>query len=681
MNMKQWMTEKLGRQLMAIFYSVFALGVMTSVVSYLYVDNAAGQTKEQVLDQLQQTQWFWFLNLLIFLLCLLFIVRPLVHRSTMQLHELNIKSQRLAEGKSISLEHDIPIENEVGQLTRSFYQMARSISSQHTELSRKNQLMEQNQDTLKEKQNELERALEVTRSNELHLQDRNELIETLASKESLFDYSSVISTIVRLTKTEFGALLLIKNNEISSVVPKEMTEEQQESLKTESLLLKRVMISKEMANSSKKVANDTLIGFPYYIYEGVIPIMDPAKEELIACLYLARFDQAFNKKELNELESFSKQIAISLMRMSLYEQMEYERKETAQLLNSVREAILYIKHDEKTILGNKALFDIFESLQIEEDNDSMTFLEVRPETMFEQVDQKEAFEAYFEEVLSGQIPEGMFSLSIDQGEYFIQVYAEEITQGEQAKGTILVFRDVTAETEIDRMKSELVSTVSHELRTPLSSIYGFTELMLKRELDPERNKRYLQTIHDESKRLTDLVSDFLNVQRMESGKQSYDKEVFDLIDVLTEQTRFYQAATEQHRLQLDVDETHEFLINADKNSMKQLIGNLLNNAIKYSPDGGDVVVSLTHHHNQIELSVRDFGLGIPSSAMPHLFSKFYRVDNSDSRKIGGTGLGLSICKEIVRAHDGNIDVESILGEGTVFTVLLPSVSDTLIEMD
>ncbi|RDB34576.1 ATP-binding protein [Exiguobacterium sp. RIT594] len=679
--MKQWMTEKLGRQLMAVFYSVFVWSVLTSVASYLYIDNSAGQTKEQVLAQLQQTQWFWFLNLLIFLLCLLFIVRPLIGRLTMQLHELNIKSQRLAEGKSISLEHDVLVENEVGQLTESFYRMARSISSQHTELSRKNQLMEQNQEALKSKQTELEQALEVTRSNELHLQDRNELIETLASKESLFDYSSVISTIVRLTKTEFGALLLIKNNEISSVVPKEMTEEQQESLKTESLLLKRVMISKERANSSKKVANDSLIGFPYYIYEAVIPVMDQAKDELIACLYLARFDQSFNTKELNELESFSKQIAISLMRMSLYEQMEYERKETAQLLNSVREAILYIKHDEKTILGNQALFDIFESLQIEEDNDSMTFLEVRPETMFEQVDQKEAFEAYFEEVLSGQIPEGMFSLSIDQGEYFIQVYAEEIMLSEQAKGTILVFRDVTAETEVDRMKSELVSTVSHELRTPLSSIYGFTELMLKRKLDPERNKRYLQTIHDESKRLTDLVSDFLNVQRMESGKQSYDKEVFDLIDTVREQTRFYQASTEQHRLQLDVDENHEFLIHADKNSMKQLLGNLLHNAIKYSPDGGAVVISLTHHHNQIELSVRDFGLGIPSSAMPHLFSKFYRVDNSDSRKIGGTGLGLSICKEIVRAHDGNIDVESILGEGTVFKVLLPSVSDTLIEMD
>lgn len=679
--MKQWMTEKLGRQLMAVFYSVFAWSVFTSVASYLYIDNSAGQTKEQVLDQLQQTQWFWFLNLLIFLVCLLFIVRPLIGRLTMQLHELNIKSQRLAEGKSISLEHDVLVENEVGQLTESFYRMARSISSQHTELSRKNQLMEQNQQALKNKQNELERALEITRSNELHLQDRNELIETLASKESLFDYSSVISTIVRLTKTEFGALLLIKNNEISSVVPKEMTEEQQESLKTESLLLKRVMISKETANSSKKVAEDRLINYPYYIYEAVIPLMDPAKEELIACLYLARFDDAFTKSDLSELESFSKQIAISLMRMSLYEQMEQERRETAQLLNSVREAILYIKHHEKTILGNQALFDIFESLQVEEGNDSMTFLEVRPETMFEQVDQQEAFEAYFEEVLNGELPEGMLSLSIDQGEYFIQVYAEKIELGDQSDGTILVFRDVTAETEVDRMKSELVSTVSHELRTPLSSIYGFTELMLKRDLDPARNKRYLQTIHDESKRLTDLVSDFLNVQRMESGRQSYEKEVFDLIDIVNEQTRFYQAATEKHRLQLDVDEAHEFLVNADKNSMKQLIGNLVNNAIKYSPDGGDVVISLTHHHNQIELSVRDFGLGIPSSAMPHLFSKFYRVDNSDSRKIGGTGLGLSICKEIVRAHDGNIDVESILGEGTVFKVLLPSVSDTLIEMD
>lgn len=681
MNMKHWMTEKLGRQLMAIFYSVFALSVITSVASYLYVDNADGRTKEQVLDQLQKTQWFWFLNLMIFLFCLLFIVRPLIHRVTSQLRELNVKSRRLAEGKSISLEYDVDSHNEVGQLTASFYQMARSISSQHAELSAKNQEMEHNQEVLKQKQNELERALEVTRTNELHLQDRNELIETLASKESLFDYSSVISTIVRLTKTEFGALLLIKNNEIAQVVPKEMTEEQQESLKTESLLLKRVMISKETAHSSKKVANDDLIKYPYHVYEGVIPIMDPAKEELIACLYLARFDAPFNQQDLAELESFSKQIAISLMRMSLYEQMEYERKETAQLLNSVREAILYIKHEEKTILGNQALFDIFQSLQVEEDNDSMTFLEVRPETMFEQMDQKEAFEAYFEEVLSGEIPEGMFSLSIDQGEYFIQVYAEAIAHGGHSKGTILVFRDVTAETEVDRVKSELVSTVSHELRTPLSSIYGFTELMLKRDLDPERNKRYLQTIHDESKRLTDLVSDFLNVQRMESGKQEYDKQIFDLKEIVKEQIQFYQAATEQHSLQLDLNDEQDFMVEADANSMKQLLGNLLNNAVKYSPDGGDVVVTMTHQHNQIELSVRDFGIGIPSHSMPHLFSKFYRVDNSDSRKIGGTGLGLSICKEIVRAHDGNIEVESILGEGTVFRVKLPSATDALLEAE
>ncbi|MCY1691741.1 hypothetical protein OVA29_14540 [Exiguobacterium sp. SL14] len=119
--MKHWMTEKLGRQLMAIFYSVFALSVITSVASYLYVDNAAGRTKEQVLDQLQKTQWFWSLNLLIFLFCLLFIVRPLIHRVTSQLQELNVKSRRLAEGKSISLEHDVDSHNEVGQLTASFY--------------------------------------------------------------------------------------------------------------------------------------------------------------------------------------------------------------------------------------------------------------------------------------------------------------------------------------------------------------------------------------------------------------------------------------------------------------------------------------------------------------------------------------------------------------------------------
>ncbi|WP_214847949.1 ATP-binding protein [Exiguobacterium sp. s193] len=670
--MRKWMTEKIGRQLMAIFYGVFAIGALTSFASYLYIDGAASQTKRQVLDQLEKTQWFWFLNLLIFILCLMFIVRPIINRLTEQLQELTKKSHRLAEGKSISLEYDRQSNNEVGQLTDSFYKMADSISSQHTELSRQNQELEQKQDDLTGKQRELEQSLTATRSNELHLKDRNKLIETLASKESLFDFSSVISTIVRLTKTEFGALLFIKNNEITSVVPKEMTDEQQESLKTESLLLKRVMVSKESAQSTKQVTEDRLLGYPYYIHEAVIPIMDPAKDELIACLYLARFDEVFTEHDITELASFAKQIAISRMRMTLYEQMDYERAETAQLLNSVREAILYVKHEEQVILGNRALFEIFQSLQIEEKTDMTTFLEVNPTTMFEQMDQREAFGTYFEEVLAGQIPTDMFSLSIDDGTYFIQVYAEEIVHEGQPIGTILVFRDVTPETEVDRMKSELVSTVSHELRTPLSSIYGFTELMLKRDLGPDRSKRYLQTIHDESKRLTDLVSDFLNVQRMESGKQSYEKEVFNLLDVVKEQIQFHQATTERHNLQLDADQGRTFLVEADRNSMRQLLGNLLNNAVKYSPDGGEIIIGLLEHDVNIELSVRDFGVGIPVSSTPHLFSKFYRVDNSDSRKIGGTGLGLSICKEIVREHDGTIEVESVLGDGAFFKVMLPN---------
>ncbi|MFN3365742.1 MAG: histidine kinase, partial [Exiguobacterium mexicanum] len=190
------------------------------------------------------------------------------------------------------------------------------------------------------KQQEMQSVLEASKQNETKLQYRNELIEVLASKESLFDYSSVIEKIVLLTEAEFGALLLIKDGEIVSVVPKGMTEDQQEDLKTKSLLLKRVMISKSLEATSKKIA-DEIHEYPYYINETVIPVKDPSDGNMIGCLYLTCYDEQFDASETSELNAFANQLAISLLRTQLYRQMQQDRKETAQLINSVREAILY----------------------------------------------------------------------------------------------------------------------------------------------------------------------------------------------------------------------------------------------------------------------------------------------------------------------------------------------------
>lgn len=527
-------------------------------------------------------------------------------------------------------------------------------------------------ENMRAKHDELEHVLEASKQNETKLQYRNELIEVLASKESLFDYSSVIEKIALLTEAEFGALLLIKDGEISSVVPKEMTEEQQESLKTKSLLLKRVMISKLPAETSKKVAED-LHEFPYYIYETVIPIMDPSDDQMIGCLYLARYDEQFDASEKSELNAFASQLAISLLRMQLYRQMQQDRKETAQLINSVREAILYLNYEEESIVGNRAFIRMFNDLPFNYSGyEKLADVEIDVEQLAERVDQREQFIRYVEHVFDRKPPEDGLFISLDQGDCFIQVYAESIYRDGKLHGTMLVLRDVTAETEIDRMKSELVSTVSHELRTPLSSIYGFTELMLERDLKESRRELYLKTIHDEAKRLSFLVSDFLDLQKMEAGKQTFEWEQVDLYELARDSITFYQETTDHHHIHLDADSTQDFTIEADLEGMRQLLGNLLSNAVKYSPDGGNVLVSLERLEDQVVMKVRDNGIGIPSSALPNLFGKFYRVDNSDRRKIGGTGLGLAICKEIAKAHDGHLHVESVYGEGSTFICELPT---------
>ncbi|UTI44327.1 cell wall metabolism sensor histidine kinase WalK [Niallia sp. RD1] len=252
----------------------------------------------------------------------------------------------------------------------------------------------------------------------------------------------------------------------------------------------------------------------------------------------------------------------------------------------------------------------------------------------------------------------------------INIYAEELYRGDVKFGTILVYRDITKEYEVDRMKSEFVSTVSHELRTPLASILGFTELMINRELKVEKQKKYLQTIYGEAKRLTSLINDFLDIQRMEAGKQTYEKKNIDLLPILERVKDNLSINTPSHIIQINqlVEET---MVIGDKAKMEQVMANLLSNAIKYSPNGGKIEINIYKELDQLRVAFKDEGLGIPETAMDKLFTKFYRVDNTDRRKIGGTGLGLSIVQEIMNAHDGKVMVESEYGKGSTLTLVFP----------
>jgi signal transduction histidine kinase len=259
-----------------------------------------------------------------------------------------------------------------------------------------------------------------------------------------------------------------------------------------------------------------------------------------------------------------------------------------------------------------------------------------------------------------------------------------------AAGFLLAVNDVTREREVDRLKSEFVSVVSHELRTPLTSILGYTELLLARDFEASERKEFIQTVHKEAEHLSNLVEDLLNVSRLDAGKVKLERWVISLPKLVRELVAQLNAEldVERHRLLLDVPETLP-PIYADRDRVRQILSNLLSNAIKYSPEGGEVVLHASALRRPpvsapplppepaLLISVRDQGIGIPPQEIDRIFQRFYRVDNSNTRRIGGTGLGLAITKALIELHGGRIWAESTPGEGSTFLFTLPIATEML----
>jgi PAS domain S-box-containing protein len=239
-----------------------------------------------------------------------------------------------------------------------------------------------------------------------------------------------------------------------------------------------------------------------------------------------------------------------------------------------------------------------------------------------------------------------------------------------------MMQDITQRKEVERLKDEFISTVSHELRTPLTSLRGFAELMLEREFPPDKRQRFLSIIHGETVRLTNLINDFLDLQRMESGRQIYHFDRVDLLELLRESSALFQQTDGKHILRLEAPDALP-PVTADKDRLRQVLSNLLSNAIKFSPQGGEIIAGARLEGTQVRVWVADQGVGIPPEALPKLFGKFFRVDNNRTRNIGGTGLGLAVVKEIVEVHQGRIWVESQVNRGSTFFFTLPTAGQAL----
>lgn len=257
-------------------------------------------------------------------------------------------------------------------------------------------------------------------------------------------------------------------------------------------------------------------------------------------------------------------------------------------------------------------------------------------------------------------------------------------KGQPGNAVVAVFRDISIEKAQEQQRSDFISTASHEMRTPITAIEGYLALALNEKTATiDANARnYLTKAQDATKHLGQLFADLLTSSKAEDGRLSSNPVVVELGEIVAQVTEAEQFHAQEKRLELKymVSGNNEvaggrvvrplFYTFVDPTRMTEVIQNLIDNAIKYSNEGV-ITVKLTGDSSIVQIQISDSGIGIPSEDIPHLFQKFYRVDNSATRTIGGTGLGLYICKRIVELYEGRIWVESNLGKGSTFFINLP----------
>ena len=253
------------------------------------------------------------------------------------------------------------------------------------------------------------------------------------------------------------------------------------------------------------------------------------------------------------------------------------------------------------------------------------------------------------------------------------LHAAPVVREGATEGAVLVFHDITNLRRLEKMRQDFVANVSHELRTPIASIKGYAETLIEGALDDKENARdFLKIIYSDSDRLAKLIDDILDLSRVESGRLKMTltpSAVKPIIERVVAGLK-KQAQDKSVKIKIDIPQDIPRVL-ADENRVAQVLLNLIDNAIKYTESKGEVIISADEQGEFVRIDVSDTGIGIPENDLPRLFERFYRVDKARSRELGGTGLGLSIVKHIVQAHNGQVSVQSVLGQGSAFSFTIP----------
>jgi two-component system, OmpR family, phosphate regulon sensor histidine kinase PhoR len=430
-------------------------------------------------------------------------------------------------------------------------------------------------------------------------------------------------------------------------------------------------VSKAASSVHQTVAIGVLLAFAVVLAVGLFlsrRVTRPVTEMQAIARRIAEgdFAQRVPISGTDEIAELGRTLNLMAERLSeKIQDLEGERAKVAAILDSMVEGVIAIDRRGRILLMNHAARWIFDL--------DRSPVEGRP--LLEVVRHKEILDL----VAGGKsLDEGARRREIELGppvDRILDAHASSIALAPSGQGILLVLHDVTELRRLERVRTEFVANVSHELRTPLTSIRGYLETLLDGALEePANARRFLEIAHTHAERLSRLVDDLLQLSDIETGKLVLRPSPLRLHEVAADVVAFFETQAARKSLSLSNNTPLDLWVQADRDRLTQILVNLVDNAVKYTPEQGQITLDAKGGAKGfVHVWVADTGIGIPSTDLPRITERFYRVDRARSRELGGTGLGLAIVKHLVQAHGGELWLESELGRGTTVNFSLPEV--------